>query len=213
MNNEELKIRVGSSIAQLRREAGLTQAELAEKLNYSDKAISKWERGESMPDVLTLMLLAQELGTDMNTMVGFAQLPEEEPQQSLPQPDPPKKKTGRHRLADHGVIQKLCSILVWFVAMFVYVVADAFDAQHPWMLYVAAVPVNAIVLLSLRSAWHVFNWNKALISVIMWGSLAFIYLLMWLSWGVNVWRIFLLGALGQAAIVLWFRLFPGESHE
>ena len=204
MNNEELKIRVGSTIARLRREAGLTQAELAETLNYSDKAISKWERGESMPDVLTLMLLAETLGTDMNTMVGMAE----------PAPDqtPDKPRTGRQRLADHGVIQKLSSILVWFVALFVYVVADAFGVVHPWMVYVAAVPANAIVLLSLRSAWKVFNWNKVLISVIVWGSLVFIYLLMWLGWGVNVWRIFLLGALGQAAVLLWFRLFPGEDR-
>ena len=204
MNNEELKIRVGSTIAGLRKEAGLTQAELAEKLNYSDKAISKWERGESMPDVLTLMQLARTLGTDMNTMVGFDAPAAREPEKPL---------TGRRRLADHGVIQKLSSILVWFVALFVYVVADAFGARDPWMVYVAAVPANAIVLLSLRSAWKVFNWNKALISVIVWGSLVFIFLLVWLGWGVNVWRIFLLGALGQAAILLWYRLFPGEDHE
>ena len=203
MNNEERKAHLGASIAQRRREAGLTQAELAERLSYTDKAVSKWERGESLPDVLTLIQLAQELGTDLNTLTGFCAEPEQAPAA-------PKK---RGRLADHGVIQKLSSILVWFVALFVYVVADAFGAVHPWMVYVAALPANAIVLLSLRSAWHVFNWNKALISVIMWGSLAFIFLLILLGWGVNVWRIFLLGVLGQAAILLWFRLFPGEAHE
>lgn len=207
MNNEELKIQVGSTIARLRREAGLTQAELAEMLSYSDKAISKWERGESMPDVLTLMQLAQKLGTDMNTMVGFS-----EPERQT-QPGPEKPLTGRRRLADHGVIQKLSSILVWFVALFIYVVADAFGAKDPWMVYVAAVPANAIVLLSLRSAWKMFNWNKVLISVIVWGSLAFLYLLMGQVWGIHVWRIFLMGALGQAAILLWFRLFPGEPRE
>ncbi len=208
MNNEELKIQVGSNIARLRKAAGLTQADLGERLSYTDKAVSKWERGESMPDVLTLMQLAQELGTDLNTIVGFDEAAEKTPvQETLP------KSKGRRRLADHGVIQKLCSILVWFVALFTYVIADAFGAQHPWMVYVAAVPVNAIVLLSLRSAWHVFNWNKVLISVIMWGSLLFIDVLIWLSWQVNVWRIFLLGALGQAAIVLWFQLFPGDHDE
>ncbi len=211
MNNEELKIQVGGNIARLRKEAGLTQAELGEKLSYTDKAVSKWERGESMPDVLTLMQLAEAFGTDLDTVVGF-QAADGEPQQA--QENPEQKKPGKpRRLADHGVIQKLSSILVWFVALFVYVVADAFGADHPWMVYVAAVPANAIVLLSLRSAWRVFNWNKALISVIMWGSLVFIDALIWLSWHVNVWRIFLLGALGQAAIILWFQLFPGERDE
>lgn len=203
MTNEELKIQLGSSIANLRREAGLTQAELAEKLCYSDKAVSKWERGESLPDVLTLMQLCEVLGTDLNTVAGFTQ-------PAPPAAQPPKKC---RRLADHGVIQKLSSILVWFVALFIYVVADAFGAKDPWMIYVAALPANAIVLLSLRSAWHVYNWNKALISLIMWGSLVLIFLLMLLSWQVNVWRIFLLGALGQAAIILWFKLFQGDGDE
>ena len=204
MNNEELKNLVGGNIARLRRAAGLTQAELAEKLNYSDKAISKWERGESMPDVLTLMQLARELGTDMNDIVGFG--PEEK---SPEQPQPEKR--GRGKLCDRGVIQKLCSILVWFVALFLYVVLDAFGAKDPWMIYVAAVPANAIVLLSLRSAWKIYNWNKVLISVIMWGTLIFAVLSFWILWQVNMWRILLLGILGQAAIVLWFQLFAGEK--
>ena len=102
---------------------------------------------------------------------------------------------------------------MWFVALFIYVVADAFGARDPWMVYVAALPANAIVLLSLRSAWHIYNWNKVLISLIMWGSLLFIFLLILISWQVNVWRIFLLGGLGQAAILLWFRLFQGDCEE
>ena len=55
MDLDNLKDRIGANIAMQRKRVGLTQAGLAEKLNYSDKAISKWERGESMPDVLTLM--------------------------------------------------------------------------------------------------------------------------------------------------------------
>ena len=51
MDDEKLKYRIGTNIAGYRKQAGLTQAGLAEKLNYSDKAVSKWERGESMPDV------------------------------------------------------------------------------------------------------------------------------------------------------------------
>ena len=70
MNNEELKNRIGANIARLRRERGMPQAALAERLHYSDKAVSKWERAESTPDVLALVLLARERGTDLNTLVG-----------------------------------------------------------------------------------------------------------------------------------------------
>ena len=59
MNGEDLKNQLGTNIAAYRKRMGLTQAGLAEKLNYSDKAVSKWERGESVPDLLTLVQLSE----------------------------------------------------------------------------------------------------------------------------------------------------------
>ena len=221
MTNEELKIRIGANIARLRRSCRMTQAELAERLNYSDKAVSKWERAESMPDVLTLMLLAEQFGTDVNALLSD---PREEPgkhtppsaeEPALKQPEdetgeaepvkPEKKKLIR--TADKNVIQKLCVILVWVVALFFYLVLDSFGVEHCWMVFVLAVMATAIVLLSLRSAWKLYGINRVLISIIMWTALVFFYLVIWLVWQVSVWRIFLLGILGQAAIMLWFKLF------
>ena len=218
MNNEELKITVGSNLSRLRKECGLTQAELAERINYSDKAVSKWERGESLPDVLTLLSLARELGTDLNTLTGCAPVEEQpapvQPAQ-VPEPLPRKEKPerpSRYR-ADKRVILKLSSILVWVVALFLYMVLDAFEVQNLWILFVMAVPANAIVLLSLRSAWKMYGWNRVLISVILWGSLLTIYLLLWLGFRVNVWKILLMGVLGQAAILLWFKMFRSAEEE
>lgn len=210
MNNEELKSRVGANIARLRRERGLTQAELAERINYSDKAVSKWERAESLPDVLTLISLAEQLGTDMNTLTGLPAAPEPTPE-PIPEPEPipvePEKPDKKRYSADRGVIQKLSSILVWVVALFLYMVLDAFGVKNLWLLFVVAVPANAIVLLSLRSAWKLYGMNRILISVIMWGFLLVIYLLLLVTAKVNVWRILPMGLLGQAAILLWFKMF------
>ena len=232
MNNEELKLRVGSNIARLRRERGLTQAELAERINYSDKAVSKWERAESLPDVLTLLNLAEQLGTDLNTLTGCAPeipapapepMPEPAPEpdpmpepEPVPEPEPAVKTLARRYTADKTVIQKLSSILVWVVALFLYMVLDAFGVKNLWLLFVVAVPVNAIVLLSLRSAWKLYGWNRILISIIMWGFLLTIYLLLLVVGRVNVWKILPMGLLGQAAILLWFKMFrPVEekAHE
>jgi transcriptional regulator with XRE-family HTH domain len=217
MNNEELKIRVGANIARLRKSRGLTQAELAERINYSDKAVSKWERAESLPDVLTLICLAEQLGTDMNTLTGLqpanpepVSIPEPaaEPA-SVPEQPPVKKKPT----ADRGVIQKLSSILVWVVALFLYMVLDEFGVKNLWLLFVVAVPANAIVLLSLRSAWKLYGMNRILISVIMWGFLLVIYLLLLLTAKVNVWKILPMGLLGQAAIILWFKMFRSDKED
>ena len=212
MNNDELKSRVGANIARLRRERGMTQAELAERINYSDKAVSKWERAESLPDVLTLLSLAEQLDTDLNTLVGMSVNPKTEPV-SEPESPIPEKPAKKHRTADRGVIQQLSSILVWVVALFLYMVLDAFGVKNLWLLFVLAVPANAIVLLSLRSAWKLFGLNRILISVIMWGFLVIIYLLLLVVGKVNVWRILPMGLLGQAAIILWFKMFRSEKEE
>ena len=216
MNNEELKSRVGASIARLRREKGMTQAELAERINYSDKAVSKWERAESLPDVLTMISLAEQLGTDLNTLTGLTAEPKTEAAPApefLPDEPQPEKPAKKRRTADRGVIQQLSSVLVWVVALFLYMVLDAFGVKHLWLLFVVAVPANAIVLLSLRSAWKLYGLNRILISVILWGTLLTFYLLLLVVGRVNVWRILPMGLLGQIAIILWFKMFRPEKED
>ena len=212
MNDEKLKKQIGDNIASYRKRLGLTQAGLAEKLNYSDKAVSKWERAESVPDVLTLAALAEVLGVTVNDLLADPnELPEETGavQQAMGRV---VEKTLK-RKADKRIIVSLSSILVWFVALFVYVVVSSLDIPNSWLAFFYAVPANAIVLLSLRSAWHDFRWNQILISAIMWGSVASVYATLLVLGGWNVWRIFLLGIPGQIAILLWFRLFRSVKKE
>ncbi len=220
MTNEELKIRIGANIARLRKQKRMTQAELAERLNYSDKAVSKWERAESMPDVLTLMQLAEQFGTDVNELLSDPNAPAEAvPARPEPEKTAPKKEKSLPspsemiRSADKGLIQKLSCALVWVVAVFIWLVLDSFELKYSWMVFVLAVMANAIVLLSLRSAWKLYGINRLLVSVIMWTALIFLYLVLLFSTGVHVWRMFLMGLLGQAAILGWFKLFPYPTEE
>ena len=212
MNDEKLKKQIGANIASYRKRLGLTQAGLAEKLNYSDKAVSKWERAESVPDVLTLASLAEVLGVTVNDLLTD---PNELPEQT----GAAQQAMGRvvektlKRKANKGIILSLSSILVWFVALLIYVVISSLDIPNSWLAFFYAVPANAIVLLSLRSAWHDFRWNRALISAIMWGTIASVYMTLLMLGGWNVWRLFLLGIPGQAAIFLWFRLFRPVKKE
>ncbi len=211
MDDEKLKIRIGTNIAAHRKRVGLTQAGLAEKLNYSDKAVSKWERGESVPDVLTIIQLAEQLGITVNDLLADPnELPDETTrfQQAMGQV---AEKTLK-RKANKNVILALSSLLVWFVALFIFVVVSSFDIPYSWLAFFYAIPANCIVLLSLRSAWHDFRWNRALISGIMWGSLLSIHATLLTLLKFNMWKIYLLGILGQAAILLWFRMFL-PSHD
>lgn len=206
MDGEQLKYQIGANIAAYRKRANLTQAGLAEKLNYSDKAVSKWERGESMPDVLTLVQLAEQFGVSVNELLAD---PNALPNggNSLEKAIGMVTEKALKRKANKSIILMLSSLLVWGIALLVYVILASVGLHKGLVSFVYAIPINAIVLLSLRSAWHDFRWNRALISVIVWGCLLSLHISLLVFCHANVWRIFLLGIPGQAAIMLWFRMF------
>ena len=208
MDDEKLKYQIGANIAAYRKQARLTQVGLAEKLNYSDKAISKWERGESMPDVVTLVQLARQFGITVNDLVSD---PNELPGNpgKLEKAMTQVSEKALKRKANKNVIRALSSTLVWFVAILAFVLLSSFDFLDPYscLLFFYAVPANAIVLLSLRSAWRDFRWNKALISIIVWGTLLSIYITILTVFDYSFWKLFLLGVPGQVAVFLWFRMF------
>lgn len=215
MNDEQLKTRIGLNIALQRKKAGLTQAGLAAKLNYSDKAVSKWERGESIPDVLTLIAMAELFEISVNDLLTDPNALPDGDSCNLEKAMTKVSEKALKRKANKNVILALSSTLVWFVALFIFVVLSSFELTDPysWLIFVYAVPINAIVLLSLRSAWHDFRWNKALITIISWSGLVSLYISLLVFAKVNIWRMFLLGIPGQIAIWLWFRLFSTVKGE
>jgi transcriptional regulator with XRE-family HTH domain len=211
MDNEKLKILVGCNIAACRKRAGMTQAELALKLNYTDKAVSKWERGESVPDLITLIQLAELFGISLDALTADPNaLPEDAGalQQTM---DRVVQKTLK-RKADKRIIVWLCSLIVWFFATLAFVVVTSARLPYGWLAFLFAVPADAIVVLSLRSAWRDFRSNLGLISVMMWGVLASVFAVLALALE-PYWLIFLLGIPGQLAIFLWFRLFRTAKEE
>ena len=218
MNDEQLKARIGLNIALQRKKAGLTQAGLAAKLNYSDKAVSKWERGESIPDVLTLIAMAELFEVSVNDLLTDPNALPDGDSCNLEKAMSKVSEKALKRKANKNVILALSSTLVWFVALLIFVILSSFDLTDPysWLIFVYAVPINAVVLLSLRSAWHDFRWNKALITIISWSGLVSVYISLIVFANVNIWKMFLLGIPGQIAIWLWFRLFStvkGEKDE
>ena len=215
MDDEKLKYQIGANIAAHRKNAGLTQVGQAEKLNSSDKAVSKWERGESIPDVLTILQLAELFGITVNDLLSDPNALPGNPGK-LEKAMTQVSEKALKRKANKNVILALSSTLVWFVALLAFVLLSSFDflEKYSCLLFFVAIPANAIVLLRLRSAWHDFRWNKALISIIVWGSLLSIYMVLLTAFDYNFWKIFLLGIPGQIAIFLWFRMFhPAKGHE
>ena len=212
MDEEKLKKQIGINIASYRKRNRMTQAGLAEKLNYSDKAVSKWERGESAPDVATLVQLAELFDITVNELL-------EDPDALPENPGTVERVMGKavektlKRKANKRIILGLTTVLVWFVALLFFVILSSLDIAKTWMAFLYAIPVNAIVLLSLRSAWRDFRWNQLLISAIVWGVLLSIYTTLLVFFHQNIWKVFLLGIPGQIAIFLWFQLYRKQPKE
>lgn len=190
---QDLKPIIAKNIADLRRAASMTQIELATRLNYSDKAVSKWERGESIPDVAVLKEIADLFSVKVDYLLT------EDHSTAAPEELSPKKRR------DHTVISLLSVSLVWLVATFVFVcMRIALPKMHSlWLAFVYALPVTAIVMLVFNSMWGQPRRNYWIITALVWSALLSVYL----SYPVGMmWLIFLLGIPAQIIIVLWSRL-------
>lgn len=111
------KEKFGAFVAQLRKEKGLMQKELAEKLYVSDKAVSKWERGLSVPDVGLLVPLAELLGVSVTELLEGRRIPKEEAMDSDQTEELVQKVIGmtaeenRGGRAGKGPALALCTLL------------------------------------------------------------------------------------------------------
>ena len=196
---KDLKPIIAKNITTLRQNAKMTQSEMAQRLNYSDKAVSKWERAESVPDVTVLQAIADLFGVKLEYLLTeeHGQVPQAAEVETV-------VKKPRH---SRPVIITLSILLVWFVALLAYVVMDAIPPliELQWLAFVYAVPVSMIVWLVLNSVWLNKKWNYLIISLLMWSVLAAIVISFW-GFGMNIWKVLLLGVPGQIAIILWSRI-------
>lgn len=195
---EDLKPIIAKNITQLRQNARMTQGDLARELNYSDKAISKWERGESVPDITVLKSIADLFGVPLDHLV----------QEDAPVPEEPVNTAfvpNKHH--NHAVITTLSVLLVWFVATLVYVLMDVLFLGQGlrWLPFLYAVPTSMIVWLVFNSVWFNQRRNYLIISLLVWSCLGSVLVTL-LACDIVAWKLLLLGVPGQIIIYFWSRL-------
>lgn len=193
----ELKSVVAMNITLLRKGRNWTQTELAEKLNYSDKAVSKWERGESIPDVTVLKRIADLFGVTVDYL-----LEAEHKVKIIPVP----KQKKRNRL----IIALLSASSVFLIATVLFVFSGILPAaliEPAWMIYIYALPVALIVLLVFNSIWGKRAVNIAIITLLVWSALLAVYLSFRAD---NIWLIFVIGVPAQVIILLSSGLKPAQ---
>lgn len=186
MNN--LNEIVSKNICEYRKACNLTQNELAQKLNFSDKSISKWERGESLPDLSVLVNMCEIFGITLNDII-------------CEKIKKPKQKLFNFR--NKFVVSLLSSGLVWLVATIVFVLLSIFsDIDRLWLSFIYAVPASLIVFVVFSCLWAP-KWVKfTFISSLIWTSIVSICL----TFGSYLWELLYIAIPLQILICLWFML-------
>ncbi len=204
----ELKSVIAKNISELRTSRGMTQLDLAEKLHYSDKAVSKWERGESVPEIATLVAIAELFGVTLDYLVCETHevIVTEENNEKL-------SAEKKRKLKNRAIISAMSILIVWFVAMLVYVLIDvASHASIHWVTFLYAVPVSMLLWLIFNSVWFNRRRNYLIISLFVWTLLAAVHITVF-ACGHNLWQFYLLGIPGQIVIILWSRLRLGKNSQ
>lgn len=195
---DELKIKqnIAKNISMLRTREKLTQAELAERLNYSDKAISKWERAESVPDITVLKKIADMFGVTVDFIISDGQTGE------VPKSNASKK--------NHDLISGVSVCGVWVLATIIFAIIwiASGSLRNAWLVFPAALPVCAIVLIVFNSVWGTRKrfFNQIYVSLLIWSILVFTYLTVLMLAGQNLWAIFFIGIPAQAVVFLGHKI-------
>ncbi|MBQ4116044.1 MAG: helix-turn-helix transcriptional regulator [Clostridia bacterium] len=189
---EDIKRKVAKNITELRILNNMTQMELAEKLNYSDKTISKWERAESSPDISVLVEIADLFGVTLDYLVKADNIEEAVVTHKT-------KETRYNRRA----ISYIAEGGAWIIAVFAFIITTLIidKMTFQWLYFVYALPIVLIVKLIFNSIWFNPRHNYLIISALVWSILATIHIT-FLYFKIDVSLIYLLGAAGQVVIVL-----------
>ena len=190
----DLKQIIANNITTLRKVKNLTQLEFANELNYSDKAISKWERAESIPDVIVLKQIADLFGVTVDYLL--KEHSEDE-----------KLIVIKNKTSSNGLNKIPLSLLsaspIWTIATIIFTLISIFTGKYVWYVFYISVPLTILMFIIFNTLWGNRRNNYIIVSFFVWSILACIYLCLI---KFNLWQLFILGIPAQLAIILWSTL-------
>lgn len=186
-NMKDIKEIIAKNLLSLRKKNGLTQNELAQKLNYSDNTVSRWECAEISPSIETLQKISEVYDIPLTALF-------EENATELVEK---KHKSERvHKLT----ITLLFVSLVWFIATVVFAYGEIIFNKNMWTLFIWAVPASFLIMIPFNEVWGTTLYKCLLTSAFLWTTLVSIYL-QFLKY--NLWLIFIVGIPAQLGIIVW----------
>jgi len=190
---EESRIRsvLAEKLTAYRKRAGLTQAELAEKLNYSDKSISKWERGDGMPDLLVLCRLADLYDIPLDAFLREGAL----------------VRSQREQKSRHLIITLISIGLAFFVAAIAFFVCYLVNVDVRWLAFIYAVPVSMVLLVIFSHKWGGLFYQAVSVSALVWSLCGAVFIsFLAIAKMQSVAMLFMVAGVFQVLIILWYVL-------
>lgn len=178
---------IANNLQTLRKNKKLTQLEVGEAVHYSDKAVSRWEKGESLPDIETLQKLAEFFGVE--TGYFFKEHSSA----------PVISESDKQQLIKKIACVVLSVVIVWLIALFLFLYLGIYNNKTIWQLFVWAVPASALVLTYFNRIWGKKKYSIIISSILIWSFIAGIYC-QFIQY--NLWLIFLVGTPIQIVIIL-----------
>ncbi len=183
MDEIELNKIIAHNLCILRKKSGLTQLQLAEKINYSDKAVSKWEKGDCLPSIYVLMTVADFYGVTLQEIVSEDKGVE------------PKK--GKKDIKT--MVSLLSWATVWLVATIVFVMLRYISpVERAWLSFIIAIPASFLVCTIFSLVWKWRLPTAIFSSFFVWTLIMAISLMLSSS---QIWLVYLIGIPLQFIII------------
>jgi transcriptional regulator with XRE-family HTH domain len=195
---ENIKEIIVNNLIKLRKQNNLTQAQLAEKLNYSDKAISRWEKGEALPDIDVLCNICDMYG------VSFDYLTHKENNDYM------NINIEKNKGRNHLLISLLSISGGWLLFLCAYLLVGFFGGGYIWQLILWAVPLSFLLAMIFNIIWGKRINTFIFMSFLLWSFITCFYLQII---NLNIWPIFIIGIPLQIAIILWSAFKPKPKQK
>lgn len=191
---EDIKQIVAKNLIALRKKNNLTQNELAQKLNYSDNAVSRWEHGEVTPSIETLQQIANIYSVPLSSLI-------ENNAQKV------ANSSSRRKTANELAILLISTSLIWLVTTIVFVGVQLLFNKTLWQLFTWTLPIVSLVLLPFHHYWGGHIYKFIVLTVFVWTLLGAIFLQFYSlsSW---MWMVFIIGVPIEVAISIWAFIKP-----
>ncbi len=185
---EDIRLILADNLTKLRKKHMLTQVELAHQLGFSDKSISKWEQGDTIPDIETIKKIADLYGVSVDSLL-----------EDKPQEDEIDTKERKRIMTNKIIITLLAVTVVWTSSIVLFTIVNILYNAYYWQSFVWALPASSIIILIFNSIWGKKRYNYLIVSILLW-TLCLSVHLQFLNY--TLWLLYIVAIPAQIAIIL-----------